>query len=325
MPTGRQIHVDKPLSNMLVAAFETQGDFVAQSIFPVVPVDKQSDKYYVLRKESWLKIAETRRAPRTRANRIEFDVSSNSYFADNYAIGAEIPLEDLANADTAIRLRETNTALIARQLLADYEQRVAAAAIAGAGTTLVTSTGGVATGLAWDAVNSADIAGQIQNGHVTIFQNTGLRANTLVLDYQSYMYAKRNVPGFTRFQYRAQGTALLSDDQLKELFMVDNLLIARSQKNNANPAQTASITSIWGPTALLCRVENANAMMSATFGSSFRWTSPELGAPMAVQRAVEDGAGSRKIEILEGGYYQDEKVVASELAYYINTKSGQVW
>lgn len=321
MPTGRQVHIDTPLSNVLVAAFETAGDFVASRLFPAVPVDKQSNKYYTLRKEAWLRQAASYRAPKAKANRIEFDISSDAYFADNYALAAEIPLEDLANADNAIRLRESNTMFLSRQLLADLEIRVAAN-VATNVSTVVRQTGANA----WSATSSADLVEQIGDGHLSIFNNTGLRANTLVLDYQSYMYAKRNKLLFSRFQYRASGPAQVSDAQLLEAFGVDNLWIARSQKNNANPNQTASITSIWGPTALLCRVDpGALSMMTATYGLSFRWTSPELGVPMAVTTAVEDGAGTRKIEVLEGGYYQDEKVVASALGFLINTVSGTAW
>jgi len=323
MPTGRQIHVDTPLSNLLVASFETQGDFVAQRLFPVVPVGKQSDKYYIIKKEAWLAIPNTRRSPKTRANRIEFDVSSDAYYADNYALGAEIALEDLANADTALRLRNSNTDMVARGLLADYEVRVAATATT-SGNHVAAPVRNVSAD-AWDAVSSADLITQIFTGHTAIFNSTGLRANTLLLDYQSYLYAKQNQRLFSRFQYRASGPALISDAQLLEAFNVDNLLIARSQKNNANPAQTASITSIWGPAALLCRVEPALSLQTATYGLSFRWTDPNLGVPMSITTAVEDGAGSRKIEVLEGGYYQDERVVAKDLAYYINTKSGTVW
>jgi hypothetical protein len=42
-------------------------------------------------------------------------------------------------------------------------------------------------------------------------------------------------------------------------------------------------------------------------------------------RQVEQGAGSRWVEVMEAGYYQDEKVIASALGFYINTKSGFVW
>jgi hypothetical protein len=321
MATGRQLHIDTPLSNMLAAAFETQGDFVASQIFPPVPVGKQSDKYYVLNKESWLKQPVTYRAPRTQANRIEFDVSSDSYFADNYALAAEIPLEDLANADTALNLRESHTRMLARGLLADLEIRAVSAVQANVSTT-ARYTGASA----WDAVNSADVQQQVMDAHVFMFQQTGLRANSLMIDYQSYLYLKQNKRLFSLFQYRASGPSLLEDAQIKEALNVDNLYIARSQKNNANITATASVTSIWGPTALLFRQEaGAPSMMTATYGLGYRWTDPNLAAPMVITSRVEDGAGTRKVEILEGGYYQDEKVVASALGYYINTKSGVVW
>lgn len=323
MPTGRNIHVDKPLSNTLVTAFDTAGDFVASRLFPIVGVGNQSDKYYTLRKEAWLALPDTYRAPKTKARRVEFDVSSDSYFCDNHALGAEIPLEDLANADNAIRLRESNTQLIATGLLRGLEARAALIATTSGNHVAapVRNTGAAA----WDAVNSADLTSQIMLGHQTIFRNTGLRANTLVLDYDSYLYAKQNTRLYEVFKYRAAGPGMVSDAQLMEMFQVDALLIARSQKNNNNPAQTASISSIWGPTALLCRVEGALSMQTATYGLSFRWNDPVLGVPMAVTRQVFDGAGTEKIEVLEGGYYQDEKIVAKELAYYINTKSGAVW
>jgi hypothetical protein len=287
-------------------------------------VDKQSNKYYTLGKEAWLSLHSTRRAPKTRARRIEFDVSSDAYFADNYALAADIPLEDLANADAALRIRESNTMMLTRGLMADYEARVAAICTT-SGQHVAAPVRNV-TADAWDAVNSADLMAQIWLGHQTIFNNTGLRPNTLMMDYQSYMYAKQNSRLFSRFQYRATGNALVTDAQMLEAFGVDRLLVARSQKNNANPAATGSYTSIWGPAALLCRVEpSAPSMQTATYGLSFRWTDPNLGQPMAVTTQVEDGAGSRKVEVLEGGYYQDEKVIAKDLAYFINTKSGVVW
>lgn len=321
MPSGRQLHIDAALSDILVATFETEGDFIAQQLFPVVPVDKQSNKYYTLRKEAWLATPRTHRAPRTRANIVEFDISSDAYFCSNYALAGEIPLEDLANADAAIRLRDSTTRLIGRGLLADKEVRVAAAAYTGVATVIRNSGAD-----AWTATTSADIQAQIHAAHQVVFRGTGMRANALFIDYDSYLLAKRNQLLFSKFQYRATGPAMISDAQLMEALMVDRIVVARSQKNNANIGQAASITSIWGPTALLARVEqSAPSMMTATFGLSFRWTNPSLGTPMAVTTKVEDEAGDRHVEILEAGYHDDEKVVGGALGVIINTVSGTAW
>jgi len=320
--TGRNIHIDTPLSNVMVAAFEAEGDFVASRLFPVVPVDKRSNVYYVLKKEAWLKQPRTARAPRVQAVRVEFDVTSDTYYAFNYALAGEIPVEDLANQDNAIRIRETTTRYVTRGLLADLEIRVAAK-VASNVSTIARMSGADA----WDAVNSADIFGQVNDAHLSVFDNTGLVANSLILDYRSYRLAKRNLRLFSRFNVPGGPNAQLTDGQLREAFDVENLWIARSVKNNANEGQSpGSYTSIWGPTAILARVEpGAPSMMTATYGLAYRWTSPELGTPMAITTSEQNEAGSRHIEILEGGYYQDEKVISSALAYAINTKSGTPW
>src|SRR5437667_1119801 len=94
--SGRDAHLDVPLSNLAIAAFAsgTEG-YIAGQLFPSVPVDKQSNRYYIIDPDSWLRIPDTRRAPKTRPNRIEFKVSSDAYFADNYALAGEIAKEDL--------------------------------------------------------------------------------------------------------------------------------------------------------------------------------------------------------------------------------------
>ena len=40
----RDVHIDGPLSNISTAYMQEQTDFVAGRVFPVVPVEKQSDK-----------------------------------------------------------------------------------------------------------------------------------------------------------------------------------------------------------------------------------------------------------------------------------------
>lgn len=319
MPQGRQAHIDAPLSNLAVAAFETMGEFAAPRLFPVVPVDKQSNKYFTIDQDSWQRTPTTLRAPKTEARRVEFKVSSDSYFADNYALATDNALEDLDNADTAIQLRENGIEFVTRGMLADYEQRVATLCAAN-----VSSIQRVTGANAWDAVSSADIVTQVHDAKLSIWSNTGVVANTLVLDYKSYNYARRNQIAFARYQYVEGG--LLSEAQLKALFEVDNIIISTALKNSNAEGGGASRSTIWGPTALVCYTPPAaRTLKTAAYGLSFRWTPAGFPAPMAVTRQVFSGAGTKNIEVLEANYFQDEKVVASGLGFYINTKSGAVW
>ena len=71
-------HIDVPLSNLAVKAFDGGGDFIAGVLFPAVPVGKQSDGYYIIDKDTWLRVPDTKRAPKTAANRIDWKVSTDT-------------------------------------------------------------------------------------------------------------------------------------------------------------------------------------------------------------------------------------------------------
>jgi len=332
-PVGGGAHIDVPLGNFAVRAFDAEGGgLIGDMVLPVVNVGKQSDKFYIIEKDAFFRIETTRRAPRTRARRVEFTVSSDAYFADNYALAAENALEDIANADNAIQLRQNATDLTVNGLRLDQEQRIA---------DLVTSATNVGSGVltpgsaeSWFAPASADIIGQVQTGHAFIRSQTGLIANTLVVDWDSWQAAKRNTRIFEFFKYTGapnptgEGGGLLSDEALRTVLGVDRILVGRAIKNTAAEqvnVGSASFTSgnIWGNNAVLMHVGPANGMQAMTAGIRFRWRPAGFRTAFQVATAREDQAGSRHIEILESQYFQDERVVAKDLAYVIKTSSGE--
>src|SRR3990170_2194716 len=115
--TGRDLHHDGPLTQLAIAAFEKPEAFIAGRLFPMVPVGKQSDRYFIIEKDAFLRVPQTLRAPGTSPRRVGFTVTSDAYFADNHALATEMPIEDLANADTGIALRENSTRLVTGLLL----------------------------------------------------------------------------------------------------------------------------------------------------------------------------------------------------------------
>ena len=69
-PTGSgNIHYDQILSQISLEYPQT-GSFVGEKLAPTVPVKKQSDKYYVHGRESWVPENSDYRAPGTVANEI---------------------------------------------------------------------------------------------------------------------------------------------------------------------------------------------------------------------------------------------------------------
>lgn len=313
---GRSAHHDRPLSNFAVQAF-AQGPgsgYIAQSLFPSVPVNHQNDRYYTIDKASYLRTEDSKRSPRTRANRVEWKVSSDGYFADNYALADEIPLEDLANADNVLNLRQGSVSFVTDMLLRDKEVRVA---------DKVTSISNVGSGVSltgatrWTSVDSADIFGQVSTATAFIRGETGIIPNTMVVDYDSFQLMRRNSRLLEMFKYTSGGQ--LSMDQLKELFNVQNLWVGNAIRNSAKEGAAATMVDVWGDNCLLAYVNpTITRMRAATFGLTMNWRPEGMATDMQVERSRIDDAGSEKVEVIEAGYFADEKIVGKELSYLIN-------
>lgn len=314
--TPEDVHIDAPLSALGIRAFNDAVDMIAASLFPTIPVSARSDKYYTIPKGNWLRIPNTKRSPGTRPRVVDFSVSSDSYYCDNWALETETPLEVLSNADRAIAVRNSKTRFLMGGLQRDLENRAA---------TLV-NTANVGTSKSFTGTSSVfkvsnlsgDIISAVDSAHAAIQSATGVVANTMVLDWNVFSLLRRNALILDMYKYGRGGT--LKEEELRNVFRVDRLLVSKGVKNTAaeSVVNSVSMSSIWGGKILLAFVdpsaasaENSEVM---TFGLGFRWTDPELGVPMAVKRWTDPHV-SKKLEYISADYYQTEKVIAPELGY----------
>ena len=122
--TARDVHIDRPLSN-LVVGFEPRNTIV-QDFLPIVDVNKQSDLYFKWTKGDFFRIpSTTARAPKTKGRTVNFAVSSDSYYANNYALVDEMDFETLVNQDNPLKIEEKAASGIYNLLMLDMENRVA--------------------------------------------------------------------------------------------------------------------------------------------------------------------------------------------------------
>ena len=93
------------------------------------------------------------------------------------------------------------------------------------------------------------------------------------------------------------------------------LLRGRAVFNKAAlEGQVASMVNIWGNNALLAYVQPGQSLMTATLGLQLRWTPAGIPAPFAAER-YDDPDPGKKVEVVQVGYYQAEKIVAKNLGY----------
>lgn len=308
--SGREAYFDQPLTNLTIAAFaktaEQQG-YIADMVFPSVPVQKQSGRYFTIDQDSWLRVPDARRAPKTSPNRVEFKISSDAYFADNYALAAEMAKEDLSNAEAALQLRENSAQIALTGLLQDLEVRVA---------NLLTSSTNLGSGVTvtskWSDLTNSNPLVDISTASAFIRSQTGLVANTLIVDEDTYQVLRRHSKILELYKYTSGG--LLEETAIAAALGVTRILHGRAIRNWAPEGAVGSYTSIWGNNAILAYVGPGTGLQTATLGLQLRWTPEGIPAPFQVFR-YDDPDPGKKVEVVECGYYQDEKVVAKALGY----------
>lgn len=310
--TQKTGHIDKPLSNLAVAAFDGVASNIADQIAPVVPVAHRTDKYYTFTKNSWLRIPDTLRAPKSPSNRVEWDIASDSYSCKDYGLAAEWPVEDEANADQIIQFRRTGALEVSEQLARDREQRMAS---------LISSAGNVGSGVTlsgtsqWSDYSNSDPIGDVTSGRVYMRNATNLVPNTGVMTDDIWNIVRRHPDLLEMYKYTEGG--MITPGQLGAAFNLDRILIAGGVAERALENGTSSMTNIWPNNFILLHVAAGTGPRVKTPLVQFRWTNPMLGTPFALQTFRNDEGGGKHTAGVEARYYQDEKIIATELGYVI--------
>lgn len=305
--TGRDLHVDGPLSNLLIA-YRPEGS-IADRVFPIVPVGKQSDMYYEFQQADFWRIPDTKRAPLTAAKRVDFNVSTGTFFAKNFALATGIALEDSVNADEVLRLRETKALFLRDLITLDWENRLA---------TLVINTSNVGTfatvGSTWNDRTNANPIDNIDTAIERVRDVTGTKPNRCVFGWKAWKDFRRN-SNVRQLVFPAAaggaGPGLVTLQHAAAIFDFDEVHVGGAMKNTAAENLAMSLADIWGSHVLVYYAPPRPSREVPSYGYSFRWERP--GIP---NMQVEDLGFDRmvKADMLEVGYYQDEKIIAKNLA-----------
>ena len=311
---GRGIHVDRHLSN--IALNYRPSGFIADQIFPIVPVQKQSDMIKVYRQADQLIENEALRAPGTEANRVSLGVTSEQYYARNFALGADVTVEDRANADPIfIRdLEEGAIEFVTDQLLIGYERRVAALATNASNVSTVFTVAS-----AWTDYDNSDPLDDlwVMSDHQR--DTIGYRPNRCVFSEKPWRNFSRNKEVINKiFKTGVDGGAppVKADQAVAELLGVEKVMVAGAMYNANQEGLALSLNDIWGDYVLMYYTPDRPSINFPSWGYSFRWTAPGL-QNWNVRRLPFDAAKQK--DSAEVGYYQDERVLESGLATLISS------
>lgn len=320
MPTRQQVHIDRALTNISVAYMQDSSNFIADKVFPIIPVQKQSDLYFIYRREDFLRDEAEERAAGTESAGGDYNVDqSEPYFCRVVAFHKDVNEQERVNSDDPLNADRDSTEFVSQKLLirreVQWAQNFFKTGVWGKEITGVDATPQENQSLRWNLATSDPVA-LIKNLSTQMQEGTGYRPNTLVLSPYAKDALLNHPDIIDRIKYTQKGIA--SIDLLAQLFEVESIHVANAIYNKAQKGAAESTGFIMGKHALLCYAEKRPGLKKPSAGYIFAWKGLK-GAGAFGNRVVRIPMPwlGMDTERIEGEMAYDMKKVAADLGIFL--------
>lgn len=273
-PTFQQLHVDHLLTNLSIARIQDAKNFVANKVFPAVPVEHKSDYYAIYNAGDFNRDEMQVRAPGTESAGSGYNLSKNLYDCKVWSLHKDIPDQIRANSDSVFNLnRDATTFLVNKALIRKERLFAQNFLVTSAWTNYVTGVSSApSTGqfLQWDQANSTPIE-DIRKG-ITTITSYGFAPSGLIVSRKIFNALIDNAEIVDRVKYGTQQEVSLVDvPELAKLFKIPNVFIMDAVYNSAAEGQTEASTFINNTQALLYYTAPTPGIFTQSAGYDFQW------------------------------------------------------
>lgn len=326
-PTQSDLHVNVPLTNVSIAYKQASSAYIADKVFPKVPVKKQSDLYWKYSKSDWRRTDVQKRAPSTETPGVGWNVTTDQYYCHVYGVHKDIDDQLRANADSNFKMDSDATQFITNQLLLkrdlDWNSTYFKSGVWETEYKGVAASPTTSQFIQWDNAAS-DPIGDVSKWIIDFRRLNGFKPNVMVLGAHTMNALKNHPDIIDRIKYTQRG--IVSEDLIATLFDVDKLYVSYATVADT-PQIPDAVTQDAGakydfitPTkgALLLNTPSSPSLMTPAAGYTFTW-SGYLGGNsegIRVKRFRMEPIASDRIEA-EQTY--DMKVVCKDLGVFIDS------
>lgn len=322
LPTQTDVHVNRPLTNISVAYIQSQNRFIADRVFPSVPVGKQSDRYFKYDKEDWFRTEADLRGPAAESAGSGWRLDNTpTYFADVLAVHKDLDDQIVANTDAPLNMQRDATLWLTQQLLLKRDIDFVAAYL----TTSVWGKDkvGVAAGptgdqfIQWNEAASTPIE-DINAEVVFLSEQTGTDPTQYQLTITPYVLnqLRNHADILDRIKYTQRG--IVTADLLAALFGVKRVNVAWATNNTSAEGVAASMSFIAPKAALLSYSPASPSIMEPSAGYIFSWTGLLGSGAQTGTRISNMRMPLRKANRLEAEMSYDMQVVAADCGIYFD-------
>lgn len=318
MPTMQNAHIDRALTNTSVAYMQDASAFIADKVFPIVKVKRQSDVFYIYNKGDFMRDEAQVRGAATESAGGDYGVeASDPYYCRKHSFHKDVTPEERTNYDEPLDADKDATDFVTMKMLIRREMEWASKffkegvwgrEIAGADAAADNAA------VYWNLPTSNPIQ-DITDAAVQMASETGYKPNTLVLSPFVFNALKNHEDILDRIKYTQKG--IVTADLLATLFEVEHVYVAWGVVNTAVKGAADNIGFIMGKHALLCYSAPNPGLKKPSAGYIFAWTGLEGSGAYGnrIVRLPMDmlGLGTERIE---GEIAFDAKKICGDLGTF---------
>lgn len=302
MLVQQDVVIDPALSNVSVKY--TNESFIADLIFPMLKVAKQTGKYFIYDKSN-LRRDKSNRAAGSPSNEVDFGLSLSGVFScDDHALKGFVADEIQDQAEVALNPLIDETETITEKLMLDREVTLSTMLT---DTAQVTQNATLSGTSQWSDYSNSDPIGDIRTARTTIHTNTFKKPNTLIMGKQVFDMLCEHPQIIERIKYSQLG--VITAELLARVFQVEKILVGEAGQNTAVEGQTDSLSYVWGKHAIVCYINPKIGLKSLTLGVTFTY------ALRQVKRWRDEDREGTYVRIGQDNYVQ--KFIAAACGYLI--------
>ena len=289
-PTVSSVHISAALSDIAVAFIQDEANYIADKIFPVVPVVHQANKYFVFSQDDFFRDEAQLRADAVESAGGGFNLGTASYAADVWAYHMDLGEQTRGNADPAVNMDVATTKFCMMKMLIRKDRFFATQYLTtglwtgGVSATDAVGTAGGTPGTStppfWNDDANGDPFTDIADAQTNILQSTGFEPNTLLITYPVYQALRKHPLVIDRIKYTTRADASkITPELLAAAFDVERIVVSKAVYNSASESAAAVPTTasgtysfIAGKNALLAHVAPEPGIMIPSAGYVFAWT-----------------------------------------------------
>lgn len=307
-PTQNQVHVDRVLTNIAVAYLQNESHFISTQVFPVVPVEKQSDIYYVYTKDDWFRDEAKQRADATESAGSGYGLGTDNYRCEVWALHKDIGDQTRQNTDAPLNPDRDATQFLTQRLMLRREKEwVSKYFQSGVWGTDDTPS------VLWDVYATSDPFSDIEDAKATVLARTGFIPNTFSMSYHVYKALKHHPLVRDRIKYVSADN--VTEEMLARLFDLERVHVAKAIENTGKEGETGAYAFTHGKHALLSYSAPAPSLLAPSAGYTFSWrgVSQGMGKDIGVSKFRMQHLKADRVET-EIAF--NNKVVGADLGFF---------